>query len=1429
MSKFKRVCSLLLCALMIVSIIPAVAVGAETDTEYTLSAVTTQLRRMWCQQKYNSSDYVYEDGSLHWGRVLYTRFVDSSNTPAKDIKQVTLRFDALARSSEKTVYAAAIAITDEHALYAAETDVTAATAKLRYSGTRTAANKLMTDSSGYYLPVVSGSVVAYTKATGADTAVTEGAYTISASNTVFEYPVTVELDVTETVKAAKANGQNVQFVIVMAKDVFVNETVNLGKLETFGEYKNKTVYDTEGNVLYSNVSASLDTNGPVCGSDGYYQPDTKVEDDYFYWCYPAQNSFKLFVQKYSPEDLFAQFKTKATSLAAFVENLPELKDLLAESWEQYEEMHSDENLDEVLFAKLALCETFEQFYDMFTVTVGESYWQGYNLHLKVERSFGGRKGNLTLVGQDAGELSFVKLVALGQDNQNIYEEIITLRQGAAQYNIYEKAKNAAFVTLQACADEEGKTFISGFRKFDVGAVALPSVFITELSNQHTRTYYPDEGKQNSGTNEQTFQYIELYNYSDQSVDLSEHRFVYIDDIGTHTFDWILEQNGSLILNPGEIYLIGVYSADTAAKGYTYANSDAISEYWNAFNSFYNCNISLTNRAMIACVASGDGETMLDGIDHLERSHDAGVEVIAQIRKGETVVTEVSLAETRPSTSFSFQFMPSDTEQTQEEFLFVTGCFPGKLLSEQDLGYCEQTFLAGTEMLKVMSYNILATEKTASDNYTNLTIEQREDLLVQVVQQYDLDIIGLQEVNYRWAPLLQQDMPGLGYGVVQGISTKNHTYSNCSGTWDLLNPIYYRLDKFDLLESGGAFLTPDGKMETQQWDSVNMKRTVTWAVLKNKKNGEVVSFLNTHLILSGKVGRVEQVKMMYTKGAELQQKYGGGIVITGDHNMVEGSEPYQAYINGGVVVDSRYQTSNHTCISSCSNGGVAHDETYGVPIDYVFVSPSYVVNKYYVHNGVVENGHLSDHAGVYAELYTRSAEDTDMPQILGVEDGKTYCDSVTLTIKENYIRSVTLNGQTVEHPELFEIKQTGEYTVEAVDMAGRKVSAQFTLTKHDYPEDTWQITTPATCSTKGLRSNVCKNCGNELTVDIPATQNHTPRDEGELISPATCKNYGKVSHFCTVCQQTYVALLPKNNDHIWNGEFSVDVAPTCVDVGSQSIHCSVCDAKKEGSITEIPATNKHTGGTATCKAKALCTVCSQSYGELGSHSAGPWETTVSATTTKEGRKEKHCTLCGELTDSAVIPKLSGVNTLSIFKDLKKSDWFVKNGAIDYAYNNGFFKGITKTTFEPNTAVTRGMFVTVLGRLHGVKEIKAATQFGDVKKSDYFSGFVAWAAKNGIVTGTSKTTFAPNASVTREQICAMMYRYCDYAKIKLQKVNVPISFKDAKQIASYARSSVTACQTGGIVSGKGGGKFDPKGNATRAEVATILMNFCKNYVK
>ncbi len=190
-----------------------------------------------------------------------------------------------------------------------------------------------------------------------------------------------------------------------------------------------------------------------------------------------------------------------------------------------------------------------------------------------------------------------------------------------------------------------------------------------------------------------------------------------------------------------------------------------------------------------------------------------------------------------------------------------------------------------------------------------------------------------------------------------------------------------------------------------------------------------------------------------------------------------------------------------------------------------------------------------------------------------------------------------------------------------------------------------------------------------------------------------------------------------------------------------------------------------------------------------------------------------------------------NVCEKFTDVLKTDWYHKNGAIHYCVDKKLFSGTSATTFGPTKNMTRAMFVTVLGRLHGQSvNHKVTTAFIDVKKNQYYTGYVKWAYENEIVAGTSKRKFEPNANITREQICAMMLRYSNYAGIRIKQFYKVITFSDADRISAWASDAVRACQQGGLVTGEKVGssyRFRPKGSASRAEVATIMMNYSKTY--
>jgi hypothetical protein len=175
----------------------------------------------------------------------------------------------------------------------------------------------------------------------------------------------------------------------------------------------------------------------------------------------------------------------------------------------------------------------------------------------------------------------------------------------------------------------------------------------------------------------------------------------------------------------------------------------------------------------------------------------------------------------------------------------------------------------------------------------------------------------------------------------------------------------------------------------------------------------------------------------------------------------------------------------------------------------------------------------------------------------------------------------------------------------------------------------------------------------------------------------------------------------------------------------------------------------------------------------------------------------------------------------FGDVNESDWFY--GDVVYVCENGLMEGTSPTTFSPKSTMTRGMLVTVLGRFCGADEDGyAASGFGDVPAGQYYTAYVAWAEENGIVSGTGRG-FAPDAAISRQDLATILVRCADFADRELPAARANIAFTDAARTADYAREAVAALSGAGIVNGKPGARFDPRGTATRAEVAAMLHRF------
>lgn len=180
---------------------------------------------------------------------------------------------------------------------------------------------------------------------------------------------------------------------------------------------------------------------------------------------------------------------------------------------------------------------------------------------------------------------------------------------------------------------------------------------------------------------------------------------------------------------------------------------------------------------------------------------------------------------------------------------------------------------------------------------------------------------------------------------------------------------------------------------------------------------------------------------------------------------------------------------------------------------------------------------------------------------------------------------------------------------------------------------------------------------------------------------------------------------------------------------------------------------------------------------------------------------------------MIPSAFAANS---FTDVRSTDWF--SDAVSYVQERGLMSGTSATHFSPNEPTTRAMLVTILYRAAGQPETTGQSSFADVLARDYFANAVAWASENNIVTGYSRTRFGSNDPVSREQIATLLWRYAGSPRAGSAQ-----NFADRNQISDYAADAVNWARANGIVNGRPGNRFDPKANATRAEVATILRNF------
>lgn len=177
----------------------------------------------------------------------------------------------------------------------------------------------------------------------------------------------------------------------------------------------------------------------------------------------------------------------------------------------------------------------------------------------------------------------------------------------------------------------------------------------------------------------------------------------------------------------------------------------------------------------------------------------------------------------------------------------------------------------------------------------------------------------------------------------------------------------------------------------------------------------------------------------------------------------------------------------------------------------------------------------------------------------------------------------------------------------------------------------------------------------------------------------------------------------------------------------------------------------------------------------------------------------------------------------FNDVDESAWYYGN--VKYAVTNGLIRGTSETTFAPSGNLTRAMLVTIIYRAEGEPDVNGSISFADVSVGGYYANAVAWAKQNDIVSGIDENRFAPDENITREQIATIIHRFAKYKGYDVsvgENTNI-LSYTDAEDVSGFATAAMQYAVGSEIMKGKTESTLNPKDNATRAEFAAVLQRF------
>ena len=368
-----------------------------------------------------------------------------------------------------------------------------------------------------------------------------------------------------------------------------------------------------------------------------------------------------------------------------------------------------------------------------------------------------------------------------------------------------------------------------------------------------------------------------------------------------------------------------------------------------------------------------------------------------------------------------------------------------------------------------------------------------------------------------------------------------------------------------------------------------------------------------------------------------------------------------------------------------------------------------------------------------------------------------------------------------------------YTTHTCDVCGSSFVDTFVEGGHIW---TSAVTEP-THTEPGFTTYTCSRCKESYTSDYVAPIGHS-FDDGAVTKEPTCTEEGEMLYTCS-CGETYTVPVARVDHEL----VATVTEPTCTELGFTTHACKNCDYAYTDTYVAPTGHNWDEGKVASAP-----------------------------TLTETGILVQTCVNCGA-TKEATIPMLTscdggnGCPSKAYVDVPDESNW--AHVGIDFVLKAGLFYGTSETTFDPEATMTRAMLVTVLYRLEGKPETNAENPFKDIADGMWYTDAVVWAAENGIVLGVEENIFDPDGKITREQMATILYRYTKFKGLPLNDGDYAEKYPDIDKVSPYAAEAMRWANAEGLINGMRSGEtvtLAPQGDATRAQVAAILMRYVQN---